>query len=188
MVVANHLRNLRQFRSMSTATTTGSERHQQWYCCCAATAGARCVSGGAHCLHKSLWSYLVHIRPAWLLSKSAKPIRTVRQEVSAEQEQRTQGRATDIAGRLTGIPGLACIVCIIPASSRGPFDVIAVSSSGSSLYRSRSVRACCRSRASSRRLHHAHDHRQSWCRDPLNARISGRALLRGDDGEEQPSL
>ncbi|KAJ4991073.1 hypothetical protein SVAN01_03423 [Stagonosporopsis vannaccii] len=79
----------------------------------------------------------------------------------AEHEQRTQGRATDIVGRLTGIPGLACVVCIIPASSRGPLDVIAISSSGSSLQRSPAVRACGRSRASTRRLHHARDHRQS---------------------------
>lgn len=85
-----------------------------------------------------------------------KPTRTVRQEVSAEHEQHTQGRATDIVGTLAGIPGLACIVCIIPACSRGPLDVIAISSSGSSLHRSTSVRVCSRSRASCCRLHHVH--------------------------------
>lgn len=108
-----------------------------------------------------------------------KPTRAVRQEVSAEQEQRTQGRATDIVGRLADIPGLACIVCIIPASSRGPLDVIAISSSGSSLHGSTSVRACCRSRASCRRLHHVHKHRQLCCRDPLLAQESTAELCCG---------
>jgi hypothetical protein len=88
----------------------------------AGTAGARCVSGGAHRLHKSPWSYLIHIRPAWLLSKSAKPTRTVRQEISAEQEQRTQGRATDSNGT-TGRHPRPCVrrlhhSCFFPGALR----------------------------------------------------------------------
>lgn len=67
----------------------------------------------------------------------SKPMSAVRQEVLRIRE-------TAHAGPDNWHPR----PCIITACSRGPLDVIAISSSGSSRHRSTCVRACCRSRAS----------------------------------------
>lgn len=151
------------------------------------------MSGGTGgiCLHKWPWSYLVHIRPRVAVIKSQpNPVRRVRQEVCGADEARTAhagrpGRVASLAlaGRLASIPR-PCVrrlhQCIIPASSRGPLDVMAKSSSGCSLHGSTSVRAYCRSRASCAGLHHAHSQLLSFS----SARCSGRALLRGDDDDD----
>lgn len=118
----------------------------------------------------------------------SKPTRTVRQEVVRSSEQRTQGRTTHVVDSLTGNPR-PCVprlhhCCCFPR----PLDVIAISSSGSSLHCSASVRACCRSRASSRGLHHAHGQRQSYYCDSLRARVCGSTFLRNVADEEKPSL
>ena len=115
----------------------------------------------------------------WLLSKSAKPMRTVRQEAPT-------ARATDVVGRATSTtPDHTCVASIIPAASRAP----------PRCHRNVLIwifAACC--------IAHL------FCVLPLVcilciasvatashssftlATIGGRALLRGDDGEEQFSL
>ena len=117
--------------------------------------------------------------------KSANPQeRFAKRFCGTETAHAGPGRLTSLAGRLAYLD-LACIVCIIPAASRGPVDVIAISASGSL---STSVRAYCRSRASSRRLHHAHYYCQIRYRDAHRARICGRAFSRGCGSEEELSF
>ncbi|KAF9698257.1 hypothetical protein EKO04_003438 [Ascochyta lentis] len=163
-VVANGPRDMRRFRS--TSEHCGHSRYLP------PTTNPNAEDDAVHCCHYRYWrqsrgvgapSAQVAMAHGHIFFTSGPPgCYQVSQTHKNGSPRGCAGRQTAHAGPdngLSGIPGLACIVCIMAASSRGPLHVIAISSSGSSLRRSPNgrllARAAARVRASSRTLHHA---------------------------------
>lgn len=202
MAVANRLRDLRQFRSARTAAHgDNSSRHGRHGPLVQVTDDAaqrrshrgRQMREWGHglfaqvamvisCSHQACMAVIkVSRNPRQWFAKRSRGVRTAHAGPGDRRRWQTDGHPRPCVYRLHHS-------CFVP---RPPFDVIAISSSGSSLHRSPSVRACARSRASSRRLHHARARSRPppvALRDPTFATVGGRALLQDDDGEGQPPI
>jgi hypothetical protein len=132
------------------------KRHQRWSrtMLCASFAGSQplaCVWGCGLLAQAAMVISRSH-QAAWLLSKSAEPVRTVRQGVlQSKNSTRRARRQTSLAERLA-----PQAIRALPASFPRPLDVIAMSASGQSLsmheHRSTSVSLFARAAARVRPL------------------------------------